>query len=56
MFEIFVAHATIMLITAISFERYYAICQPLHAREALTKNRAVTIIAGIWALALATAR
>ena len=56
MFEVFVAHTSILLITAISFERYYAICHPLQARKELTKNRAVIIVTVIWALALATAR
>ena len=56
MFEVFVAHTSILLITAISFERYYAITQPLHAKQELTKGRAVNIIVVIWTLALATAR
>ena len=50
--EILVAHGSILTILAISFERYYAICRPLHAGYKCTKRRALVIILIIWILAL----
>ncbi|KAK8771634.1 hypothetical protein V5799_025121 [Amblyomma americanum] len=51
--ELVVAHVSILTILAISFERYYAICQPLKAGYTCTKMRALAIIGAIWLLALA---
>lgn len=50
--EICVAHASILTILAISFERFYAICRPLEAGYTCTKRRAVVIIAFIWLAAI----
>ncbi|CAL1281528.1 unnamed protein product [Larinioides sclopetarius] len=44
-------HASVLTILAISFERYYAICQPLKAGYKCTPMRALVIIAVIWLVA-----
>ncbi|XP_049273433.1 QRFP-like peptide receptor [Rhipicephalus sanguineus] len=48
--ELVVAHVSILTILAISFERYYAICQPLKAGYTCTKTRALGIITALWLL------
>ncbi|XP_015910931.1 QRFP-like peptide receptor [Parasteatoda tepidariorum] len=45
------AHASILTILAISFERYYAICEPLKAGYTCTQMRALAIICIIWLVA-----
>lgn len=52
--EICVAHASILTILAISFERFYAICRPLQAGYKCTKRRAFVIILLIWIIALSS--
>lgn len=52
--EICVAHASILTMMAIGFERYYAICRPLEARYKCTHRRAYFAILVIWILALAS--
>ena len=49
--EMTAAHGSILTILAISFERYYAICQPLKAGYTCTQMRALAIIAVIWLVA-----
>nr|XP_024216454.1 growth hormone secretagogue receptor type 1-like [Halyomorpha halys] len=49
--ELTVAHASVLTILAISFERYYAICQPLRAGYVCTKARAMLICLIAWAFA-----
>ncbi|XP_046667476.1 growth hormone secretagogue receptor type 1-like isoform X2 [Homalodisca vitripennis] len=49
--ELTVAHASVLTILAISFERYYAICEPLKAGYVCTKARAMVICLLAWALA-----
>lgn len=49
--ELMVAHASILTILAISFERYYAICEPLKAGYVCTKTRALFICIGCWLIA-----
>lgn len=49
--ELTVAHASVLTILAISFERYYAICEPLRAGYVCTKARAMFICLLAWALA-----
>ncbi|XP_014366722.2 thyrotropin-releasing hormone receptor isoform X1 [Papilio machaon] len=46
--ELTVAHASVLTILAISFERYYAICEPLRAGYVCTKTRATLICALAW--------
>ncbi|KAK9501548.1 hypothetical protein O3M35_012255 [Rhynocoris fuscipes] len=46
-----VAHASVLTILAISFERYYAICEPLRAGYVCTKTRAMLICLLAWAFA-----
>lgn len=46
--ELTVAHASVLTILAISFERYYAICEPLRAGYVCTKTRAALICALAW--------
>ncbi|CAH2059649.1 unnamed protein product, partial [Iphiclides podalirius] len=46
--ELTVAHASVLTILAISFERYYAICEPLRAGYVCTKARAILICALAW--------
>lgn len=49
--ELTVAHASVLTILAISFERYYAICEPLKAGYVCTKTRALMICLAAWAVA-----
>lgn len=49
--ELTVAHASVLTILAISFERYYAICEPLKAGYVCTKARAMVICLLAWTLA-----
>jgi hypothetical protein len=49
--ELTVAHASVLTILAISFERYYAICEPLKASYVCTKARALTICLLAWLFA-----
>lgn len=49
--ELTVAHASILTILAISFERYYAICEPLKAGYVCTKTRAMVICVVCWFIA-----
>lgn len=46
--EMTVAHASVLTILAISFERYYAICKPLKAGYVCTKTRASLICLLAW--------
>ncbi|XP_078578711.1 QRFP-like peptide receptor [Branchiostoma floridae x Branchiostoma japonicum] len=45
--------ASILTISAIGVERYYAICHPLKAKRTLTRRRIFCTIAAIWAFSLA---
>ncbi len=47
-----VAQASIITILAISFERYYATCQPLVVLYRCTNSRAVKIIGAVWVCAM----
>ncbi|EDV48273.2 growth hormone secretagogue receptor type 1 isoform X1 [Drosophila erecta] len=49
--ELTVAHASVLTILAISFERYYAICEPLKAGYVCTKGRAILICFLAWGIA-----
>ncbi|XP_075211039.1 growth hormone secretagogue receptor type 1-like [Lycorma delicatula] len=49
--ELTVAHASVLTILAISFERYYAICEPLRAGYVCTKTRALLICLLAWIFA-----
>uniref|UniRef100_A0AAG5CUX3 G-protein coupled receptors family 1 profile domain-containing protein n=1 Tax=Anopheles atroparvus TaxID=41427 RepID=A0AAG5CUX3_ANOAO len=49
--ELTVAHASVLTILAISFERYYAICEPLKAGYVCTKERALLICLAAWTVA-----
>ncbi|XP_055623553.1 growth hormone secretagogue receptor type 1 isoform X1 [Toxorhynchites rutilus septentrionalis] len=49
--ELTVAHASVLTILAISFERYYAICEPLKAGYVCTKTRALMICLAAWTVA-----
>ncbi|XP_050069257.1 growth hormone secretagogue receptor type 1-like isoform X2 [Anopheles maculipalpis] len=49
--ELTVAHASVLTILAISFERYYAICEPLKAGYVCTKTRALLICLAAWTVA-----
>ncbi|XP_037876450.1 ecdysis triggering hormone receptor isoform X2 [Bombyx mori] len=46
--ELTVTHASVLTILAISFERYYAICEPLRAGYVCTKTRATLICGLVW--------
>lgn len=54
--ELTVAHASVLTILAISFERYYAICKPLKAGYICTKTRASFICLLAWVIAAAFTR
>ncbi|XP_011864135.1 PREDICTED: growth hormone secretagogue receptor type 1 [Vollenhovia emeryi] len=49
--ELTVAHASVLTILAISFERYYAICEPLRAGYVCTKARATFLCFLAWVAA-----
>ncbi|XP_029169310.1 growth hormone secretagogue receptor type 1-like isoform X1 [Nylanderia fulva] len=49
--ELTVAHASVLTILAISFERYYAICEPLRAGYVCTKARATFLCVLAWVAA-----
>ena len=49
-----VALASVLTITAISTERYYAICQPLRVQYFCTGRRTFAIIVTIWIIAMIT--
>ncbi|XP_066275381.1 QRFP-like peptide receptor [Branchiostoma lanceolatum] len=51
--EHLVFQASILTISAIGVERYYAICHPLKAKLNLTRRRIFCSIAAIWAFSLA---
>uniref|UniRef100_A0AAY4CEH8 G-protein coupled receptors family 1 profile domain-containing protein n=1 Tax=Denticeps clupeoides TaxID=299321 RepID=A0AAY4CEH8_9TELE len=48
-------YATILHITALSMERYLAICHPLRSKAVVTKRRAKYIILALWTSALLSA-
>lgn len=48
-------YATLLHMTALSVERYLAICRPLRARVLVTRPRVRALIAALWALALLSA-
>ncbi|XP_048883311.1 growth hormone secretagogue receptor type 1-like isoform X1 [Brienomyrus brachyistius] len=48
-------YATILHITALSVERYLAICFPLHARRLVSRARVQLVIVALWGLAGTTA-
>ncbi|XP_057379574.1 growth hormone secretagogue receptor type 1-like [Daphnia carinata] len=52
--ELTVAHASVLTILAISFERYYVITRPLRAGYTCTRMRALFIILAIWILGCLT--
>ncbi|XP_068919700.1 motilin receptor [Petaurus breviceps papuanus] len=48
-------YASLLHITALSVERYLAICYPLRARVLITHRRVRALIAALWAVALLSA-
>ena len=48
-------YATILHITALSIERYLAICYPLRTKVVVTKRRVKLVILALWAFALLSA-
>ncbi|CAK7298455.1 Growth hormone secretagogue receptor type 1 [Vulpes lagopus] len=48
-------YATVLTITALSVERYLAICFPLRAKVLVTRGRVKLALLGIWAVALCSA-
>ncbi|XP_051874625.1 growth hormone secretagogue receptor a [Pristis pectinata] len=48
-------YSTILSITALSVERYFAICFPLKAKMVITKGRVKVVIFFLWSLAFACA-
>ncbi|XP_010118512.1 PREDICTED: motilin receptor, partial [Chlamydotis macqueenii] len=48
-------YCTILHITALTVERYLAICFPLKAKVVVTKRRVKAVIGGLWALAFLSA-
>ncbi|XP_062407931.1 growth hormone secretagogue receptor type 1 [Sardina pilchardus] len=48
-------YATILHITALSMERYLAICYPLRTKVVVTKRRVKLVILALWAFALLSA-
>ncbi|XP_048196547.1 motilin receptor [Perognathus longimembris pacificus] len=48
-------YATLLHVTALSVERYLAVCRPLRARALATRRRVRALIAALWAVALLSA-
>ncbi|KAG8524759.1 Motilin receptor, partial [Galemys pyrenaicus] len=48
-------YATLLHMTALSVERYLAVCRPLRARVLVTRRRVRALIAALWATALLSA-
>lgn len=48
-------YASLLHVTALSVERYLAICRPLRARVLVTRPRVRALIAALWAVALLSA-
>ncbi|XP_074073235.1 motilin receptor [Macrotis lagotis] len=48
-------YAGLLHVTALSLERYLAICHPLRARRLVTRRRVRALLAALWALALLSA-
>uniref|UniRef100_A0A8B9Q5U3 G-protein coupled receptors family 1 profile domain-containing protein n=1 Tax=Apteryx owenii TaxID=8824 RepID=A0A8B9Q5U3_APTOW len=48
-------YCTILHITTVSAERYFAICFPLRAKAAITKRRAKRVILALWGCSLLSA-
>ncbi|XP_037656586.1 motilin receptor [Choloepus didactylus] len=48
-------YATLLHVTALSVERYLAVCRPLRARVLATRRRVRALIAALWAVALLSA-
>ncbi|XP_008568155.1 PREDICTED: motilin receptor [Galeopterus variegatus] len=48
-------YATLLHMTALSVERYLAVCRPLRARALVTRRRVRALIAALWAVALLSA-
>lgn len=48
-------YASLLHMTALSVERYLAICRPLRARVLVTRRRVRALIAALWAVALLSA-
>ncbi|XP_058132874.1 motilin receptor [Dasypus novemcinctus] len=48
-------YATLLHVTALSVERYLAVCRPLRARRLATCRRARALLAALWAAALLSA-
>ncbi|KAF6376494.1 motilin receptor [Rhinolophus ferrumequinum] len=48
-------YATLLHMTALSVERYLAICRPLRARVLVTRRRVRALIAALWVVALLSA-
>ncbi|XP_062859614.1 galanin receptor 2a [Trichomycterus rosablanca] len=46
-------YASVFTLTAVSLDRYLAICYPLHARELRTPRNTLTSICVVWGLSLA---
>lgn len=47
--------ASILHITALSVERYLAVCFPLHAKVLVTRGKVKALIGGLWMVALLSA-
>ncbi|KAG8445179.1 hypothetical protein GDO86_010086 [Hymenochirus boettgeri] len=48
-------YSTVLNITALSVERYFAICFPLKAKVVITKGRVKMVIAVLWAVSIVSA-
>uniref|UniRef100_A0A8C8RCX4 Growth hormone secretagogue receptor type 1 n=1 Tax=Pelusios castaneus TaxID=367368 RepID=A0A8C8RCX4_9SAUR len=48
-------YSTILSITALSVERYFAVCFPLRAKVAITKGKVKLVLLLLWAVSLASA-